>query len=103
MTTDAMNKAVDLHEKIEACKKVLSSFQWDPFPEGTPAISRKPKLIIDTDNDDNGREQIAMPGVLSDEMINVISGYARRELRKLESEFESLNSTYNEVKDELPY
>ena len=96
MTTDVMNKAVELHTKIEQVKALLSSFSWEPIAEfDYPPVSRHPVLVIRSDDGENGKDDFTMPFELNPDMIRLVYDYAMGVLVKLQNEFNDLKTDTN--------
>lgn len=78
MTNEQLQQGKKLEREIKELKSALSCFEWtvdsDYFEQGQSIqhepISRNPRLIIEFDDGDNGREQIALPMSLSDAFVD---------------------------------
>lgn len=69
MDIQTFKKATDLNQTIKELEEALSCFEWSPGKNMLP-ISTNPRIIIEFDND--GREQIKLPLVLSNVLIEIL-------------------------------
>jgi len=89
MDTTKLKKANDLDRKIKELNEALNCFEW-PVDEGQPKVSTNPRLIIDFDSCEGGREQIKLPMELSNQLSTWIKGEIARELKFTVMEFNEL-------------
>lgn len=94
MDIEKLKKANELHSKINQLKSALNCFERQITDErgkklGEP-ISLNPKLIIEFDDDDNGREQRAIPMKLSDVLTGMIKQQIKNNIETTQAEFDSL-------------
>lgn len=69
MDIQTLDKANSLNKKIKQLDEALNCFEWSPGGS-IPPISTNPRIIIEFDND--GREQIKLPLVLSDVLVAIL-------------------------------
>lgn len=82
-------------EKLDLCNNL---FYWGTdsnFPE-IPTVSRKPKLILEYDDEEDGRSQEPVPMELNEEMIQVLKTWIEIESDRFMTEFEQLKPEEND-------
>lgn len=84
MTTEKFKKAKFLNEKIEMLNEFIDAFEWEDNQ------SRRPSLIVESDDEDGGRTQYNLPVQLNEQMIDLIKDYAKTQLVNAEEELELL-------------
>ena len=72
MDITTLNKANELNKKIKEYQEALNCFEYKYGDNNEATFDRTPKIVLDVDDLDNGREQIAIPMVLSDELISFL-------------------------------
>jgi len=97
MNVETLNKANDLKRKIEQLQDITSCFYYPKYDnEGNETgeldfnHSRKPKIIIEFDDFEDGREEFKLPLTPSEKFIKTIFEESAKELQKTIAEFESL-------------
>lgn len=86
MTEQTLIKANDLRQKIRSIKDVLDSFYWD----NAHLVSKRPVLIIECDDDEDGRVENRLPIDINHNLIGLIKEEATKQLLILEEEFQKL-------------
>lgn len=81
----------ELHQKMKEFEEALNCFDWynPETPEATP-VSRNPRLIVEFDDDEDGRSTVKIPMNLSDVLIKHIKDAIKTKMSKTFKEFESL-------------
>lgn len=82
-------QAQGLQYRLDQLNEVRNSFEWID-DNGVSHGSRKPKIIIEYDDEDGGRSQVKAPFDLTPEMIEVLSVWVEKEEAECSSEFASL-------------
>lgn len=97
MNLETLNKANSLKRKIDELKSIASCFYYPQYnEEGNETgevclgMSRNPKIIIEYDDYEDGREEFKLPIILSEKFIQFIFNESASELQKCIEEFESL-------------
>lgn len=93
MKKETFETAKVLNKKIQDLEFAQDAFEWNYHDDGTKEntkISRNPKLIIECDDEDGGRELIVIPGELSKSLMNQIKNHIADQLKETEVEFEKL-------------
>ncbi len=87
MTQETLNKAKALEQKIKEFKQALTCFEVEWNGE---VISATPKLIIDFDDFDGGRDQVMIPMQLNKSLIDFLKEEIKNGLHQAETEFQNL-------------
>jgi len=93
MNKETLKRANALDKKIKECDEALNCFEYtytDHEGKNPQVYNRTPRLIIDVDDLDNGREQIALPFNLSNTFIDFITREVKNQKEKSINEFKSL-------------
>ena len=97
MNLEILNKANDLKRKIEQLQAITFCFYYPEYDnEGNETgkldfdHSRNPKIIIEFDDYEGGREELKLPLVPSEKFVKTIFDESAKELQKTIQEFESL-------------
>jgi len=88
MEPEILQKANELDEKINEIKRSLDSFEWD-YDLSHP-VSRNPKIIIECDDGDDGREKNMVPIILQPKMAEFLKDFIKTELAAAEKELKEL-------------
>lgn len=67
-----LNKANALNRKIKEYEEALECFEHRYGDENEFVFDRTPKILLDVDDLDGGREQLPIPMILSDELIKFL-------------------------------
>jgi hypothetical protein len=87
MNKETLEKANKLNRRITEFDQALNCFEWSP-DEDTAPISTNPQIIIEYDLD--GREQVKLPMILSDELVKILKIAIIEGKTAAEKEFEML-------------
>lgn len=89
MNIETLHKANELYRKIKDYEEALNCFEYK-YADNEESYDRTPRLILDVDDLDNGREQIAIPMILSKEMVSFLKTEIIKGRDKAVREFNSL-------------
>lgn len=90
MDKKTLKRANDLNQVISEFEEALNCFEWsDPLDE-TKKYSTNPSLIIEFDDCDDGREQIAIPMTLSNLLIDILKTEIKKGLEEAKNHFKLL-------------
>lgn len=91
MTKENLQRANALQKKISQYEDILESFYYKYEYEGAiKEHDRTPRIILDVDDMDDGREQIEVPMDLSSELRTLIEKEVRENLETCKKEFNEL-------------
>ena len=83
----------EISRKIKQSNDVLDCFEWGYYDDNGVLVnggSREPKLIIEFDDNDGGRDTLPIPFVLNPVLIELIKDFIINERFKLAKEFMEL-------------
>jgi hypothetical protein len=89
MKQETLKKANELSKLIQECNQAFNCFEYRHV-EGSPVFSLNPRLIIEFDNFDDGRDRVSLPMNLSDTLINFLIAEIEKVRQVAIKEFESL-------------
>ncbi|MBD8081108.1 hypothetical protein [Chryseobacterium caseinilyticum] len=85
-----MNKANALNKKIKEYEEALNCFEHRYGENNEFVFDRTPKILLDVDDLDDGREQIPIPMILSDELAEFLKEQILSNLNLAKEEFINL-------------
>lgn len=90
MDITTLDKANNLNRKIKEFQQALNCFEYNYGEKDAEKFDRTPRLILDVDDLDNGREQIDIPMNLSNELISFLKTEIIKGRDKAVKEFNAL-------------
>lgn len=88
MTQEQLGKANYLASKIQQFESALCCFEWEYEPGQFHDLT--PRLIIDFDDCDGGRDQVQIPINLNKSLIDFLKDEIKTGLAQAQKEFENL-------------
>ena len=85
-----LNKANQILQKIKEYEAALECFETKYGAHNEYTYDRTPKIILNVDDLEGGRENMDLPMILSDEMIDFLKKEIVENLNKAKIEFEDL-------------
>lgn len=91
MDVTKLNTANDLHKKIKEFVEALNCFDYyEPELAELAPVSRNPRLIVEFDADEGGRQTVKIPMNLSNVLITQIKEAIKTKMAKTVEEFNQL-------------
>lgn len=89
MTKEQLDKGNELANKIRDFENALNCFEWK-FSAQAPPASTNPRIIIEYDDYDDVRSQIALPMNRSDTLVDLLKSTIKEKLGKAQDELDKL-------------
>jgi len=89
MNNQTLQTANKINKDLNEFERALECFETT-IGDSEEKHSTSPKLIIDFDDFDDGRTQIALPMNLSDHMIGILKQNIIENIERMKKEFEEL-------------
>ena len=92
MKRETLEKANELYRKIKDLEYARNSFEWRSV-EGLPnavIYTRNPRVIIECDDGEDGKEQNKIPVQLNQDMIAHLKQFIEKSLTEVKEELEKL-------------
>ena len=91
MDKEKLEKGNEILRKINKYESALECFEWVPGENGGgDVISLNPKLAIEFDDWDDGREMMVLPDIISEDFIEMLKTHIETRIEELLKEFDEL-------------